>query len=254
MLQFSFPEHKKDEKIIIEAGHIYTNQEVSPKHELGVKIGALLGNFFNALGYETENWLFVDNYNPQFEEWPQDLDLAGYETLISHLGFSPDIVKFEKDLVGEAQEKLEYLVQKGIAGEKKGGKIMVFGTSAQLYDPTEDKYSCALLDACLYMQKLEQGSSALTVLPCTDQYGNLYNSQQKKTLEILSHFDVGPDKILPVYFCSPWEEPSKKKKVKLSSRKSPLADHLMMLKLLEKVTGQTPVETSLDLKVMQYVT
>ncbi|MBT3814506.1 hypothetical protein HOE37_03965 [Candidatus Woesearchaeota archaeon] len=255
MLQFTFPEYKKNEKIIIEAGHIYTNQEVNPKHELGAKVGALLGNFLMGLGYETENWLFVDDYNPQFEEWPQELDLNEYQKKLTGWGFSPDLTKFEKDLVGLAQEKLEELLKTGVAGEKKkGGRIVIYGSSAQLYDPNENKYSCALLDACLYLQKLEQGDFTLTILPCFDQYGNLYYSQQQKTFQILSHLDVDPTKILPIYFFSPGEEPSQKKKVKLSSKEGHLADLVTMLKTIGKVTSETPLETGLDLGVMQYVT
>ena len=106
----------------------------------------------------------------------------------------------------------------------------------------------------MYLQKLEQGDFTLTILPCFDQYGNLYYSQQQKTFQILSHLDVDPTKILPIYFFSPGEEPSQKKKVKLSSKEGHLADLVTMLKTIGKVTSETPLETGLDLGVMQYVT
>jgi len=124
ILQFTFPTVEVKSKIIIEAGHIYTNEQPSLEHQDSAFWGSFLSKYFKKLGAETENWLFVDDYNPKFESKPILLDESEYERQLKKWGFHPDEVIHETELIGQAKDALELLVKNDYA-EKCGGKIVL---------------------------------------------------------------------------------------------------------------------------------
>src|SRR3989338_4556088 len=142
-LQLAFPTNEKKSKLIVESGHIYTNEQ------------------------------------PNFEEKPQDLDIVAYISLLPSWGFAPDKIVYEADLVNNAKEIVDHLQKHGDAGPHHNGRIILNKGKILLYDPGNGKYMCALLDACLYMQKLEHADGCVTIL---DQQ---YAAQQKGTFTIL---------------------------------------------------------------------
>ncbi len=193
-LQLKFPTNEKKSSIIVEAGHIYTNEHPTLEHQVGARWGNMLSNYLALFGAETTKWLFIDNYNPQFEEKPQDLQIADYVGLLSQLGFAPDKVVYEADLVEHAKEVVSYLQKQGYAGEHHNGKTILHKGNILLYDPEHEKYMCSLLDACLYLQKLEQADGCITVLD--EQYA----SQQKGTLTILKKLNADVATIFPFFY------------------------------------------------------
>jgi len=196
-LQLKFPANGRKSNIIVEAGHIYTNEQPALEHEVGATWGNLLSSYLALFGAETEKWLFIDNYNPQFEEKPQDLDIPGYVSSLSQLGFVPDKVVYEADLVEHAQDIVAYLQKHGYAGQHQNGETVLHKGKILLYDPETEKYMCSLLDACLYLQKLEQADGCITVL---DQQ---YSAQQKGTLAILKKLGADTTTVFPFFYSTP---------------------------------------------------
>src|SRR3989338_4114704 len=124
-------------KIIVEAGNIYSNEAPSLEHEIGAKLGSLVCIVLNSMGHYTQNWLFIDNYNPQFEQKPWVLDkgtytgTGAYITLLEQWGFKPDVVIKEGDLVYAAKDLLAFLLAHDYAGkdEKTGSVMSLFYSS-----------------------------------------------------------------------------------------------------------------------------
>ena len=196
-LQLKFPTNGKKSSIIVEAGHIYTNERPTLEHQVGATWGNLLSSYLALFGAEIEKWLFIDNYNPQFEENPQNFDVADYTSSLSQWGFTPAKVVYEADLIGHAEEVIGYLQKHGYAGKHHNGKTVLHKGKILLYDPEKEKYMCSLLDACLYLQKLEQADGCITVL---DQQ---YASQQKGTLTILKKLGADTTNIFPFFYSTP---------------------------------------------------
>ena len=193
IIQLTFPTVEIKSKIIIEAGHIYTNEQPSLEHQISAFWGSFLSKYFKEWGVETENWLFVDDYNPKFESKPFLLDESGYKWQLKKWGFHPDEVIHEMELVGQAKDALELLVKNDYAGEY-GGKIVLRKDTILLYDSKTDKFMCSLLDACLYLQKLKEADGCITVL---DQQ---YKAQQKGAITILKKLKANTSVIFPFFY------------------------------------------------------
>ena len=199
-LSLKFPKVGQELKIIIESGHIYTHESPSLEHKVSASLGSFLSGYFSLFGASVEKWLFIDNYNPQFEGRTQVLDTVGYLASLSGWGFGPDVVFNEADLVPQAKEVLDYLEKEGYAGKHPNGKTVLFKGGVLLYSPEEDRYMCSLLDACLYLEKLKKADSCITVLE------SQYSSQQKGTLAILKKLDADTGRIFPFFYSLPASE------------------------------------------------
>lgn len=259
-MQFTFQKNGIEEKLIVEAGHIYTDEEPAADHEYGVKIGATVTKFFTSLGYQVEKWLFIDNYTPLFTETSlllneDRLNEDNYFKSLEELGFKPDVTVYEADLVTQAQDEMGSLLEKKLAAESGGGSVSLNKSSISLYDASKDKFSCSLLDACFYLQKLQSAAGVITILPWRNHSGKLYKSQQKETLIILEKLGVNTSALLPVYFVSPFENPPSKdvQNSRLVYGDSPFVRGITLLKALAKMTEHFPVKTGLELEVMKYV-
>ena len=193
-LQISFPTNGKNSQIVVEAGHIYTNEQPGLEHKHGATLGNFLSNYLELFGADVEKWLFIDDYNPKFDNKPEILDVGDYLSALAEWGFQPDEIVYEAGLVGHAKDVLEYLQKHCFAGLHNNGKIVLRKGNIQLYDPGKDKYMCALLDACLYLEKMEQSDGCVTVL---DQQ---YAAQQKGTLTILKKLQADTGRIFQYFY------------------------------------------------------
>ena len=136
------------ENVIVEAGHIYSDEIPAKEHLFGAKIGALICGFLEGIGYKTEKWLFIDDYNPQCDDKLMRLDEEDYKRMLAAWGFAPSKTIHESELVKKAGEMLEYLKKEGFAGqESETGKMVLHKGNIILYNPSDNRYTCALLDA-----------------------------------------------------------------------------------------------------------
>ncbi|MBS3134459.1 hypothetical protein J4214_04480 [Candidatus Woesearchaeota archaeon] len=251
ILQLKFQTNGKKSNIAIEAGHIYTNENPALEHQVGVALGNLLSDYLALFGAKVEKWLFIDNYNPQFEEKPQDLDITGYISLLSQLGFTPDKIVYEANLVEHAKEIITYLQKNGYASLHHNGKTILHKEKILLYDPGSEKYMCALLDACLYLQKLKQADGCITVL---DQQ---YAAQQKGTLTILKKLGADTTTIFPFFYTA---SNSKTHSSVDSSNVfangngdlSFVQPAIDLLRIVAKLSGSVSIESSLEIEVGEY--
>ncbi|MFH1276055.1 MAG: hypothetical protein ABIH82_03010 [Candidatus Woesearchaeota archaeon] len=188
-------------KVIVEAGHIYTNQTPGLDHLTGTAWGAFISNLLEGLGLEVEKWLFIDNYNPHFSGLPEVLDQSTYLSEIAEHGFNVDKVVYEADMVALAKKKVMEMQNSGNAFEEKGVVKLVKG-GVQLYDANKTapgahekgKYSCPLLDACCYLQKLQEADAAVTVLSAG------YAQEQKSVIKILKSLQADSTRVFPILY------------------------------------------------------
>ncbi|MFH1506602.1 MAG: hypothetical protein ABIE94_06495 [archaeon] len=250
-LQLKFPKNEKKPSIIVEAGHIYTDEQPGLEHKIGAMCGNLLSNYLELFGAEIKKWLFIDNYNPHFGNKPQDLDVESYIASLSGLGFAPDEVVYEADLVEKAKEIIGYLEKKSYTSPYHNGKTVLQKGKILLYDPENEKYMCSLLDACLYMEKLEVADGCVTIL---DQQ---YTSQQKGTLTILKKIGVDTTKIFPFFYStsnSPQHASIDSSNVSANESESlhfvqPAID---LLQTVAKLSGSLSLGPSVEIEVGKY--
>ncbi len=249
-LQLKFPTTGTS-KIIVEAGHIYTNEQPTLEHQIGAALGNLLSDWLAIFGAEIEKWLYIDNYNPQYDDKPQDLDETDYISLLTAKGFTPDKVVYETEFIEHAKDVLEYLQKKGYAGLHNNGKTILYKGNILLYDPGSDKYMCALLDACFYSQKLKQADGCITVLD------KQYVSQQKGTLTILKKLDVDTTKIFPLFYSasdshSHSSVDSSNVFVNGKGDISFVQQAIDLLQIVAKLSGSVCPKPSIDIEVGKY--
>ena len=110
---------------------------------------------------------------------------------------------------------------------------------------------CALLDACLYLQKLKQADGCITVL---DQQ---YAAQQKGTLTILKKLGTDTTTIFPFFYTA---SNSKTHSSVDSSNVfangngdlSFVQPAIDLLRIVAKLSGSVSIESSLEIEVGEY--
>jgi len=250
-LKLKFPLKEKKSNIVIEAGHIYTNESPNLEHKIGATWGNLLSNYLELFGAETTKWLFIDNYNPQFEEKLQNLEVTEYLDSLSQWGFDPNKIVYEADLVEHAKEVVGYLHKQGYAGKHHNGKIVLYKGNILLHDPKIGKYMCSLLDACLYLQKLEKADGCITILD------KQYNSQQKGTITILKKLDVDVNTIFPFFYSTPNSslhqsvDPSNVT-INKQGDLSFVQPAIDLLEIVSKLSGSLSSNNSLEMEISKY--
>lgn len=252
-IEINFPQIANGSTLIVEAGHIYTHETPNLEHIMGARLGGMLSGYLQVFGADVSKWLFVDNYNPGFEDKPQDLNLQDYVEMISDSGFKPDKIKFEADLVDHAKEAIRFLESKNYAGERHDGKIVLYKGGLLLHDPEEDKFACSLLDACLYQEKLNEADGCITVLD------RKYAPQQKGTLIILKKLGVETGRIVPflystpingnVYEKAPVNNPDQHTNGKIATFVQPAID---LLQLVAQLSGTITTESLPEYEVSRY--
>ena len=192
--QVTLPPHGQDITLIVEAAHIYTNEQPGEEHQTGAQVGGSISRYLQLFGTTVQQWLFVDNYNPLFSEKPRHLDEKKYRESLQQWGFAPDQTVYEADLVGRAADVLQYLLKHDFAAKYKDGRVALRKGKTLLYNSDTDKYMCALLDASLYLLKLEHAQGCITVLPQS------YRQQQKEAMAIARRAGADTSRIFPYYF------------------------------------------------------
>ncbi len=171
--------------VVIEAGHIYADQQPQEEHFKGAQVARAIQHQLNTA--DVKNWLFVDDYNPDTSR----LDIATYQDQLASHGFPIDRTVKESTVATWAEDIVEYLLWHGHAVQDgNGGAELQNGTG--LYKGGD--YQCSLLDATLYLEKLGVADHAVTVLPAT------YREQQQKTADVLNALHVDQSQITRVYF------------------------------------------------------
>ncbi len=174
-------EHNSQFKVIVEAGHIYVDEIPTIEHIQGLKAGAQLSSLLKEYGFQVENWLFIDNYNPQLEKKNWVLNLEEYKDIALKNEFSIDNLVMEQEMVSKAEENMKSMHEKYFI-DKKGSLHMLSKKSKYgkpvLYNGDKDQFACVMLDASLYVEKLKQGDIAITVLP------DKYAKQQSESMLI----------------------------------------------------------------------
>jgi len=111
------------------------------------------------------------------------------------MGYLPDEVVMESDLIGQGNINIQSLLSRGLAethdglARLKSGWIRLQGKAGDQSIP-----ACETLDATLYVQKLSSYGGAITVLP------NGYQPQQGKTKSVFQAISgVQRPNVLVVY-------------------------------------------------------
>jgi|SRR3989344_3949917 len=153
--------------VIVEAAHIYTDEEPTIKHAMGAEIGGKVASFFTQMGIDVQRMLFVDDFNAH----NQDLDLPSYQRMISERGFSPDLLVMESTLEEEADSIVRSLQDNGHTEINKHGAVILKKPYKRAKEIVLKKSpgrgetaACAALDAALYIRKNERAGISVTIL------------------------------------------------------------------------------------------
>lgn len=181
-------EEHKPRIVIVEAGHIYMDKEPDKEHEVAAEIAARISASLAKHGHVVIKQLFVDNYNPNPENF--SLDVKSYVDFLESKGFKPDIVTYESWLETPAKNLLAALKTHH---DKEGGNIFLADDSG-IKLQVEDRPTCSLLDSALYIAKLSMCEMTITVLP------RKYKAQQKSVFSILSRLGYARPLIINALF------------------------------------------------------
>lgn len=205
---------------LVEAGHIYAGEGVTPEAKLGMSVGKHVAMVLGDFGFSVQKMLFVDDYN----NLPQHPDIAtpvrmGVQAC-SQAGFSIDHVAFESELIPQADKLIGKIAEKDGGIHLAVGKARIKlladrqpdGTYSRSVDlgvfrdkngeKPEPTYTCAALDAACYVEKsglVGNGGLLVTVLPKS------YITQQSETKAVLKAAGIKLP-ILEIYYGGSGEE------------------------------------------------
>lgn len=177
-------------RVNLEAGHVYTNEEVGDEHLKSLIVGREVFEYLGELGVEVKKHLFVDNYHPSFWNQKEVLNVAEYLKFCSSVGFDVDELTFEKAMVPLAEINLEKIIALGLADFDESGSVFL-ESGAKLFDAEFKKYSCSLLDASFHVgvkSALDFDVLNINVLPKTSSYKK-QQKNMKNVVYALGDFD-----------------------------------------------------------------
>lgn len=172
---------KPEDKVALEAAHIYMDQKPTEEQKNGASIGYELAQCFP----RSRKLLMIDDLNVT----SQSLDTAQYLEWLKGFGFSPDEVFMESNLVDSGISLLQR-IKETVKKKKLAIKTPLAGSEAQPIGlrtalgrvpliTEKGRLSCALLDAAFYLRKAQTTYVSLTILP------ESYAPQQQATFEVL---------------------------------------------------------------------
>ena len=165
----------KARKVMLEGGHIYTDEKPNREHALNLKFTQLLKTILESRGHIVNTMLFIDDYHPK----EHILDTRSYIHYAESFGIEFDQVVLESSLVGTAIQIRNALLSYGLASQTGNMSTL---NQRRIHLTKEDGLpSCALLDATLSAMKLKQHDTGVTVLPGS------YANQQRNMRTILRH-------------------------------------------------------------------
>lgn len=176
--------------IVLEGGHIYTDETPGTTHDVDIRTTALLGAHLSRNGYKVKNVLMVDDFHPTEHR----LDVGAYTQHAAELGWHIDHLVMESALAPIAQAVTERLIGMGVTRPEGNGLILDDGRKgAHLLVPSDGQWSCAVLDAALTIVKFKVlgGEGVVNVL------SNEMKGQQRNTRQIVKA--VVEERRLPFY-------------------------------------------------------
>jgi len=188
--------------VTIEAAHIYLDEDlndpgIASSLRYQARLAGRLCQRLQDVGISTTRVLFVDDYNVDPAVSRENFSPRQLLDLVTSEGYSPDVLLYEADMVPLAKKIIEALGSQGLTSTKDDN-LLLTRKSVNLYDPTTDRLSCAMLDAALSLVKLEHcGEGAVNVLPKMSQSGMGYRHQQLKMRTIVGeHLNT---RVLPIF-------------------------------------------------------
>lgn len=181
----------KDTSTVVEAAHVYLDQAPDAEVLASATIGGLIWSL-GQLGENSAKMLFLDDLVPN--------PIVTADQVVTNLAktdFTPDMVVHESSLISQAELILKDLEVAGLTKfHQKSGKLMfkndwfpLTGKAGNLDSP-----SCAVLDAALYISKLDNFQHAVTVL------NQDYLQQQKQVFKVLVALGMTNASIMLAFF------------------------------------------------------
>lgn len=186
------------ESVVVEAAHIYADKQPAEEQ----LTSALLASGVSAgLKARIVRTLLIDDYNVV----EKTLNTKSYLDWLSDHGYVPDHVFMESDLVSDARELVKELKDRIPPKKfwipkndfrKQNHELAFWTRERKVFVVTrENRPSCPLLDAALYLRKSRLAAASLTVLP------ERYAPEQRATGAILEKLDRSLP-IVNLYFSS----------------------------------------------------
>ena len=209
--------------IAIEAAHVYANDDLSDPavvaslEQQAVHAAAIRARL-NAVDIKTTELLFVDDYN--VPEGEAILDVDQLRELLSDAGYNPTILFKEADMDPLARNVIDFMDQEqGLVKRKaiegtgdKEGRVgdgihdyFLAYRGAELYRQSDNKVTCAMLDAALTLIKVHHvADGVLNILPKAPLNAEnatfSYKGQQEKMRMIVGeHLRVRATPIFNIY-------------------------------------------------------
>lgn len=176
--------------VVLEAAHFYVQDGVTDEVLAGAQVAFdLIGLMSEIHGMSPTKMLFIDDvinkkeemgFGVHFGEVLHSSIVPGAIGILSSIGYMPDQVVMESDLIGTGNSHIQDLLRRGLAKPHNGLAVLKDGW-IRLQGKAGDQSipSCEMLDATLYTQKLRSHGGAITVLPSG------YQAQQGKTRSVL---------------------------------------------------------------------
>lgn len=176
--------------VVLEAAHFYVQDGLTDGVLAGAQVAFDLIELMTTIhGLSPIKMLFIDDVVNKKAEMGSGVDFGqiihstivpGAIGILSNMGYIPDQVVMESDLIGPGNSYIQDLLNRGLAKSYKG-LVMLKNPWIRLQGKAGDQSipACETLDATLYAQKLSSYGGAITVLP------NGYQAQQSKTRSVL---------------------------------------------------------------------
>jgi thioesterase domain-containing protein len=167
---------KKAKSIIIEAAHIYTDNQSNWEQQLkDAQLAAEITQLLQEKGKKVTSMLFVDDLHPK----EHTLNLKNFLSEITLAGFEPDEIVNETSIVPKARKLVRKLLERNLARRKNDNSVYLKKGKRKIGLVTkEGKPTCNLLDATLYIQKLQKAEGTITILPRD------WQKQQEKAIKV----------------------------------------------------------------------
>lgn len=198
--------------VLLEMGHVYLSPDylgrdestfVTDEEMQGVQIGLALMDELCREGFPVQSILFVDDFHgfvdaEGFDDNP-DLEnkLRDILDVFAEMGFQPDKVISEAGMTTSAWYLYSLLKQNGsVNGGAKQLSEMYGKASLKNGTKDEERPSCSLIDAALYLTKVgpTNGNHAITVIH------QKYKPQQLEVKQILLAYGMVHPNVSVVYY------------------------------------------------------
>lgn len=197
-------------RVIVEMGHIYLSPAYLDRDEVitdeevqSIDIGLQVMSSLAELGIPLQSMLFVDDLhgfedargfdlNPELQE-----NLQLVVSTFEEMGFTPDKVVSEAEMTSTAWYLYGLLKKKGVVNN--GGRRLsenYFNAPLKNGSKDDERPSCSLIDAALYLTKLGPQNEGMAVTILHEKY----KPQQLEVKGILSAYGLRSPNVTVVYY------------------------------------------------------